>query len=50
MDLFNFDEEEHIEIKETPEVVQILNDINADDLSPREALSLIYELKRKINE
>ncbi|MCR5308438.1 MAG: DNA mismatch repair protein MutS, partial [bacterium] len=41
MDLFNFDEEEHIEIKETPEVVQILNDINADDLSPREALSLI---------
>ena len=29
---------------------QILNDINADDLSPREALSLIYELKRKINE
>lgn len=50
MDLFNFDEEEHIEIKETPEVIQILNDINADDLSPREALSLIYELKRKINE
>lgn len=50
MDLFNFDEEEKIEIKETPEVVQILNDINADDLSPREALSLIYELKRKLNE
>ena len=50
MDLFNFDEEENIEIKETPEVIQILNDINADDLSPREALSLIYELKRKINE
>ena len=49
MDLFNFDEEK-IEIKETPEVIQILNDINADDLSPREALSLIYELKRKINE
>ena len=50
MDLFNFDEEEHVEIQETPEVIQILNDINADDLSPREALSLIYELKRKINE
>ena len=50
MDLFNFDEEEKIEVKETPEVIQILNDINADDLSPREALSLIYELKRKINE
>ena len=50
MDLFNFDEEEKVEIKETPEVIQILNDINADDLSPREALSLIYELKRKINE
>ena len=50
MDLFNFDEEEHIEVKETPEVIQILNDVNADDLSPREALSLIYELKRKINE
>ena len=49
MDLFNFDEEK-VEIKETPEVIQILNDINADDLSPREALSLIYELKRKINE
>ena len=50
MDLFNFDEEEKVEIKETPEVIQILNDINADDLSPREALSLIYELKRKLNE
>ena len=50
MDLFNFDEEEKVEVKETPEVIQILNDINADDLSPREALSLIYELKRKINE
>ena len=50
MDLFNFDEEEKIDVKETPEVIQILNDINADDLSPREALSLIYELKRKINE
>ena len=50
MDLFNFDEDEKVEIKETPEVIQILNDINADDLSPREALSLIYELKRKINE
>ena len=49
MDLFNFDTEK-VEIKETPEVIQILNDINADDLSPREALSLIYELKRKINE
>ena len=49
MDLFNFDEEK-VEIKETPEVIQILNDVNADDLSPREALSLIYELKRKINE
>ena len=49
MDLFNFDSEK-VEIKETPEVIQILNDINADDLSPREALSLIYELKRKINE
>ena len=49
MDLFNF-EEEKIEVKETPEVIQILNDINADDLSPREALSLIYELKRKLNE
>ena len=50
MDLFNFDEEEKVDIKETPEVIQILNDINADDLSPREALSLIYELKRKLNE
>ena len=50
MDLFNFSEDEKVEIKETPEVIQILNDINADDLSPREALSLIYELKRKINE
>ena len=50
MDLFNFDEEEKVVIKETPEVIQILNDINADDLSPREALSLIYELKRKLNE
>ena len=49
MDLFNFDSEK-VEIKETPEVIQILNDINADDLSPREALSLIYELKRKVNE
>ena len=49
MDLFSFDEEK-VEIKETPEVIQILNDVNADDLSPREALSLIYELKRKINE
>lgn len=50
MDLFNFDSDEKVEVKETPEVIQILNDINADDLSPREALSLIYELKRKINE
>ncbi|MBP5445858.1 MAG: DNA mismatch repair protein MutS [Acholeplasmatales bacterium] len=50
MDLFNFDEEEKIEVKETPEVIQILNDVDVDDLSPREALSLIYELKRKINE
>ena len=49
MDLFNFDTEK-VDIKETPEVIQILNDINADDLSPREALSLIYELKRKVNE
>lgn len=50
MNLFNFDDEDNKQtIQETPEVVQILNDIDVDDLSPRDALNLIYELKRKLD-
>ena len=45
--LFDFTEEEAEEEKENP-VITKLQEINPDDLSPKEALMFLYELKKEV--
>ncbi len=50
LDLFNFDEyeqkEENVEDSKEKEIIEALDSINVDELSPRDALNFLYELKK----
>lgn len=45
--LFDFIEEKEEPVEE-PEVIKKLRALNPDDLSPKEALMVLYELKKEV--